>query len=144
MPCLSNTPPQPQATTTTTTTTTTNYQSNNHHSKHIDIDRGPAYALPIQYTTTTTANHHNLHHNHNQLPIQQPPFKHISNFKSNNSETPPQPQPQYSLIPKHFLPMQYSGEQGNKAARLFDRLSDPRQHYAFEHLLQCHLSTLIS
>ena len=34
MPCLSNTPPQPQPT-TTTTTTTTNYQSNNHHFKHI-------------------------------------------------------------------------------------------------------------
>ena len=35
MPCLSNTPPQPQPTTTTTTTATTNYQSNNHHFKHI-------------------------------------------------------------------------------------------------------------
>ena len=83
MPCLSNTPPQPQPTTTTTTTATTNYQSNNHH------------------------------------------FKHISNFKSNNSNDS-----NYNSSSNiHWYQstsVQYSGEQGNKAARLFYRLSETR------------------
>ena len=97
MPCLSNTPPQPQPTTTTPTTTTTNYQSNNHHSN----------TYPTLSPITPR-----LHHN---------PSPNIHWYQTTSCPC--------STVQDCFTDCQRQ---------------DPRQHYAFEHLLQCHLSTYIS
>ena len=99
MPCLSNTPPQPQPTTTTTTTTTTNYQSNNHHSN----------TYPTLSPITPR-----LHHN---------PSPNIHWYQTTSCPC--------STVQDCFTDCQRQ---------------DPRQHYAFEHLLPigCYLSTLIS
>ena len=107
MPCLSNTPPQPQPTTTTTTTATTNYQSNNHH------------------------------------------FKHISNFKSNNSnDSNYNSSSNIHWYQSTSCPCSTVVSKGIKQQDCLTdcQRQDPRQHYAFEHLLRigCHLSTLIS